>query len=490
MTKPSGGSGHYQNGYNHHYHQVNGGWSRWSRYTRCSATCGQAQGTRIRFRYCNNPAPANGGYYCRGRSYQREPCYPTPCPVNGGWSQWYSQSKCSATCGEGVKTYIRYCNQPAPANGGHSCPGSATYRQRCNRTPCPVNGGWSQWYSQSKCSATCGEGVKTYIRYCNQPAPAHGGYSCPGSATYRQRCNRTPCPVHGAWSNWHRPSQCSVTCGGGVRTRIRYCDHPAPANGGSNCPGSAYLQEPCNPTPCPVDGGWSNWQTQSKCSVTCGGGVRSSIRYCDHPAPAHGGSSCSGSATRKEPCNPTPCPVDGGWSNWQTQSKCSVTCGGGVRSSIRYCDHPAPAHGGSSCSGSATRKEPCNSTPCPVNGGWSSWNSPWQCSVTCGGGVKTFVRYCNHPSPAYGGNSCTGSAIRREPCNSTPCPVPTTTTTTTTTSTQAPTTTTTTTATTTTTTTTTPTTTSTSTLPTTTTTKSNPTTTRPHNYITIRSLLK
>ena len=57
-----------------------------------------------------------------------------------------------------------------------------------------------------------------------------------------------------------------------------------------------------------VDGGWSNWQTQSKCSVTCGGGVRSSIRYCDHPAPAHGGSSCPGSATRKEPCNPTPCP--------------------------------------------------------------------------------------------------------------------------------------------------------------------------------------
>ena len=62
--------------------------------------------------------------------------------------------------------------------------------------------------------------------------------------------------VHGAWSNWHRPSQCSVSCGGGVRTRIRYCDHPAPANGGSYCPGSAYLQEPCNPTPCPGKSGF------------------------------------------------------------------------------------------------------------------------------------------------------------------------------------------------------------------------------------------
>lgn len=51
-------------------------------------------------------------------------------PVNGGWSDW---SSCSATCGGGTQT--RTCTNPAPANGGAVCTGSAS--QSCNTQACP-----------------------------------------------------------------------------------------------------------------------------------------------------------------------------------------------------------------------------------------------------------------------------------------------------------------------------------------------------------------
>lgn len=54
----------------------------------------------------------------------------TTSPVNGGWSDW---STCSVTCGGGTQT--RTCTNPAPANFGADCTGSAS--QACNTDPCP-----------------------------------------------------------------------------------------------------------------------------------------------------------------------------------------------------------------------------------------------------------------------------------------------------------------------------------------------------------------
>lgn len=59
--------------------------------------------------------------------------------------------------------------------------------------------------------------------------------------------------------------------------------------------------------------------------------------------------------------------VNGGWSRWQTQSMCSVTCGGGIKSSKRTCNNPSPANGGLFCSGLSTKIEPCNAHSCPGN---------------------------------------------------------------------------------------------------------------------------
>lgn len=59
--------------------------------------------------------------------------------------------------------------------------------------------------------------------------------------------------------------------------------------------------------------------------------------------------------------------VNGGWSRWQIQSTCSVTCGGGIKSSTRTCNNPSPANGGLFCSGLSTKIEPCNAHSCPGN---------------------------------------------------------------------------------------------------------------------------
>jgi hypothetical protein len=63
-------------------------------------------------------------------------------------------------------------------------------------------------------------------------------------------------------------SNCSVTCGPGVKYRI--CNNPAPSGGGLNCSGEAFAS--CNLMTCPgapVNGNWSDY---GPCSTTCGDG--------------------------------------------------------------------------------------------------------------------------------------------------------------------------------------------------------------------------
>lgn len=54
---------------------------------------------------------------------------------------------------------------------------------------------------------------------------------------------------------------------------------------------------------------------------------------------------------------------------------------------------------------------------------WGSW-SPWRvCTVTCGGGNRTRVRYCTNPYPLNGGRECLGTNIHVENCaEDTLCP--------------------------------------------------------------------
>ena len=52
--------------------------------------------------------------------------------------------------------------------------------------------------------------------------------------------------VHGGWGSWSTLTTCSVSCGSGVQSRSRICDNPAPSNGGRQCAGSPKETTSCN----------------------------------------------------------------------------------------------------------------------------------------------------------------------------------------------------------------------------------------------------
>ena len=58
-----------------------------------------------------------------------------------------------------------------------------------------VDGNWNSWGEWGDCSVTCGDGVKTRIRTCTNPPPTDGGKECVGdSSSETSACSTTNCP--------------------------------------------------------------------------------------------------------------------------------------------------------------------------------------------------------------------------------------------------------------------------------------------------------
>ncbi len=58
-----------------------------------------------------------------------------------------------------------------------------------------------------------------------------------------------------------------------------------------------------------TDGQWSDWTTWSDCSETCGGGIRMKTRQCTNPPPSGTGQPCQGSTSEVEKCSTSSCRV-------------------------------------------------------------------------------------------------------------------------------------------------------------------------------------
>ena len=161
---------------------------------------------------------------------------------------------------------------------------------------------------------------------------------CPAPYPISTRnCTSRPCITYrwtlGPWGT------CSRSCGGGLQTRVVHCV----ASNNNEAVSSSFCKEKepgkiqkCNLNQC--DSFEYRTTAVSRCTKSCGGGLRVKIVYCinKRTGVSVSNSFCSGpSPPRIEKCNVQDCPVF----QWKygTFGPCSQSCDGGIRQRPVYC---------------------------------------------------------------------------------------------------------------------------------------------------------
>ncbi|XP_077969042.1 A disintegrin and metalloproteinase with thrombospondin motifs gon-1-like isoform X2 [Styela clava] len=370
-------------------------WAKWGHWTPCDKPCDY--GYKRRYRGCvpsskmicsdTDVELCTTGILCSHMSSQG--VTPPDNEFEPEWLQWENWSSCSVTCGGGMRKRIKRCR----AESDTTC--MYTAAESCNEHSCNNEGrfdpGTLTWEPWSTCTVTCGGGLRRRARYC------HDGI-CMESE--EEICNEESCRFsnsgftnsdHGTlpWEPW---STCTVSCGGGFRRRARDCHDGI-------CMESE--EELCNEESCRFsnskftnsDRGILSWEPWSTCTVSCGGGFRRRARDC------HDGICME---SEEELCNEESCRFsnseftnsDLGILSWEPWSTCTVSCGGGLRIRGRDC------HDGICME---SEEESCNEESCRFSNsgfpnsdhGTLSWE-PWStCTVSCGGGLRIRRRDCH-----------------------------------------------------------------------------------------------
>ncbi|XP_056325580.1 A disintegrin and metalloproteinase with thrombospondin motifs 14 isoform X1 [Danio aesculapii] len=101
-------------------------------------------------------------------------------------------------CSHPDNQYFCKTKKGPPVDGTECAPGKWCFKGHCiwrsSHQLYGHDGGWSSWGKLSSCSRSCGGGVRSRTRHCNNPVPAYGGRECPGSAFDYQLCNTEECP--------------------------------------------------------------------------------------------------------------------------------------------------------------------------------------------------------------------------------------------------------------------------------------------------------
>ncbi|XP_053739624.1 A disintegrin and metalloproteinase with thrombospondin motifs 3 isoform X2 [Synchiropus splendidus] len=100
----------------------------------------------------------------------------------------------------------------------------------------------------------CSHPDNQYFCKTKKGPPVDGTECAPGKWCFKGHCiwrsSLQPQGHDGSWGAWSKFGSCSRTCGGGVRSRNRHCNNPPPAYGGRDCPGSAFDYQMCNTEEC------------------------------------------------------------------------------------------------------------------------------------------------------------------------------------------------------------------------------------------------
>ncbi|KAM5241583.1 A disintegrin and metalloproteinase with thrombospondin motifs 14 isoform 7-T7 [Hipposideros larvatus] len=101
----------------------------------------------------------------------------------------------------------------------------------------------------------CSHPDNPYFCKTKKGPPLDGTECAPGKWCFKGHCIwKSPEQTYGqdgGWSSWANFGSCSRSCGGGVRSRSRNCDNPFPAYGGRMCSGPMFQYQVCNSEECP-----------------------------------------------------------------------------------------------------------------------------------------------------------------------------------------------------------------------------------------------
>ncbi|XP_013409605.1 A disintegrin and metalloproteinase with thrombospondin motifs 6 [Lingula anatina] len=118
-----------------------------SRQCKVGEVCRELWCTNQNERCVTNSIPAVEGTACVTWRVKKGWCYQGRCvvqgsmpeAVSGGWGTWSEWGSCSRTCGGGVESSNRHCDNPSPTHGGKYCIGERTRYRSCNIHDCPIN---------------------------------------------------------------------------------------------------------------------------------------------------------------------------------------------------------------------------------------------------------------------------------------------------------------------------------------------------------------
>ncbi|XP_019375080.1 PREDICTED: spondin-1 [Gavialis gangeticus] len=270
-------------------------YSNWSPWSACSSsTC--EKGKRMRQRMLKAqldlsvPCPDTQDF---------QPCMGPGCSDEDGstcmMSEWITWSPCSVSCGMGTRSRERYVKQFPEDGSMCKVPTEETEKCIVNEECAPSSCLVTEWGEWDECSASCGMGMKKRYRMIKM-TPADGSM-CKTETTEAEKCmmpecHTIPCMLS-PWSEW---SDCSVTCGKGMRTRQRMLKSAAELG---DCNEELEQVEKCMLPECPIDCELTEWSHWSECNKSCGKGHMIRTRMIKME-PQFGGAPCPETVQRKK----------------------------------------------------------------------------------------------------------------------------------------------------------------------------------------------